>query len=147
MSLLGLLSSDYHSPGGLNHRHLCCSVLEAASPRSRCRQGQAPLLDPGGGPGSSALLGCSGITPNSASVTPAVMEGRVAACPLGSDFPRPSPVSLPFFPWLCHTACRILVPQPGIEPGVEKVPSPKHWPARERILSSPLLMRTPAMWH
>ena len=35
-----------------------------------------------------------------------------------------------FFPiWLCCTACRILVPQPGIEPGTlaMKAQSPNHW--------------------
>ena len=32
-----------------------------------------------------------------------------------------------------HAACRILVPQPGIEPRplAVKVPSPNHWTARE----------------
>ena len=30
-----------------------------------------------------------------------------------------------FFFWPCHVACRILVPQPGIEPG------PYHWATRE----------------
>ena len=35
--------------------------------------------------------------------------------------------------WLCSAACRILVPQPGIEPGppAVQVQSPNHWTARE----------------
>ena len=38
-----------------------------------------------------------------------------------------------FSPWPCHTACRILVPQLGIEPGPSavKVQSPNHWTARK----------------
>ena len=34
-----------------------------------------------------------------------------------------------FFFWPCHVACGILVPQPGIEPGlsVVRVRSPNHW--------------------
>ena len=33
----------------------------------------------------------------------------------------------------CHTACGILVPQPGIEhrPPAVKLPSPNHWTTRE----------------
>ena len=127
MSLLGLLPSDYHKLGGLNSRHLCCSVLEAAIPRSRCRQGQAPLLDSRGGPGPPPSLVAT------ASLQ-ALPPSPVAACALGSDFPRPSPVSLPlFFSWLCRTACGILVPQPGLELGVEKAPSPKHWPTEREF--------------
>ena len=35
--------------------------------------------------------------------------------------------------WLCLTACEILIPRPGIEPGPSavKVQSPNHWTARE----------------
>ena len=35
--------------------------------------------------------------------------------------------------WLRHTACRILVPRPGIEPvpSAVKALSPNHWTARE----------------
>ena len=38
-----------------------------------------------------------------------------------------------FFFWLSHAACGILVPRPGIEPGVVavKAPSPNHWTTRE----------------
>ena len=38
-----------------------------------------------------------------------------------------------FFFWLHHSACGILVPQPGIEPrpSAVKAQSPKHWTARE----------------
>ena len=38
-----------------------------------------------------------------------------------------------FYFWLFQVACRILVPQPGIEPGVPavRVPSPNHWTAGE----------------
>ena len=37
------------------------------------------------------------------------------------------------FFWLCHTACKILAPQPGIEPVLPAVEawSPNHWKARE----------------
>ena len=39
------------------------------------------------------------------------------------------------FVWPYHTACGILVPWPGIEPGpmAVKVPSPNHWPARNSL--------------
>ena len=42
------------------------------------------------------------------------------------------------FVWLHHTACGILVPWPGIEPGAPAVgsPSPNHWMAREFPCSS-----------
>ena len=45
-------------------------------------------------------------------------------------------LSIPFFfyfPWSFHTACRIFVPQLGIEPGssVVNVQSPNHWTTRE----------------
>ena len=38
-----------------------------------------------------------------------------------------------FFFWPCHMACRLLVPQPGLEPGPSavKASSPSHWTARE----------------
>ena len=38
-----------------------------------------------------------------------------------------------FFFWPCHRGCRILVPQPGIEPGplAVRAPSPNYWTARE----------------
>ena len=38
-----------------------------------------------------------------------------------------------FLFWLSHTACGILVPQPGIEPRAPAVraQSPHHWTARE----------------
>ena len=41
-----------------------------------------------------------------------------------------------FFFWPYCTACRILVPQPGIEPGPSavKVWSPNHWTARNSFL-------------
>ena len=40
-----------------------------------------------------------------------------------------------FYFWLCHRACGILVPRPGIEPGATAVraPSPNHWTARELL--------------
>ena len=40
-----------------------------------------------------------------------------------------------------HSACRILIPRPGTEPGATavKAPSPNHWTARERL--NPLLSR------
>ena len=40
-----------------------------------------------------------------------------------------------FFFWLCHMACGILVPQPGIEPAPSAVQvwRPNHWTARELI--------------
>ena len=43
-----------------------------------------------------------------------------------------------FFFWPRCTACRILVPRPGIEPGPPAVeaPSPNHWTAREFPLLS-----------
>ena len=42
-----------------------------------------------------------------------------------------------FFFWLQCTACKILVPWPGIKPGstAVKVPSPNHWTAREVAVS------------
>ena len=42
-------------------------------------------------------------------------------------------LTLIFFFWPRHVACRILVPQPGIEPRPTaiKVLSPNHWTARE----------------
>ena len=38
-----------------------------------------------------------------------------------------------FFFWLCCSACGILVPQPGVEPGplAVKARSPNYWTARE----------------
>ena len=38
-----------------------------------------------------------------------------------------------FIFWLCHRACGILVPQPGIENWIPKIkaPSPNHWTASE----------------
>ena len=60
-------------------------------------------------------------------------------------FPNPDPFAINSFSsrdrfvfvfvffWPCHTACKILVPQPGIEPGsmAVKAPCPNHWTARE----------------
>ena len=42
-------------------------------------------------------------------------------------------IYLLFIFWLCCRACRILVPQPGIEPGPSamKAWSPNHWTSRE----------------
>ena len=42
-----------------------------------------------------------------------------------------------FFFWLQFTACKILVPWPGIKPGsaAVKIPSPNHWTAREVAVS------------
>ena len=44
----------------------------------------------------------------------------------------PPPILFIFFK-LCHMACKILVPQPGIEPEhtAVKTPSPSHWTTRE----------------
>ena len=38
-----------------------------------------------------------------------------------------------FFFFFCHSACRILLPQPGVEPmhPALEVLSPNHWTARE----------------
>ena len=38
-----------------------------------------------------------------------------------------------WFFWLCHTACGILVPRPGIKSGPPEVKawSPNHWTAKE----------------
>ena len=62
-------------------------------------------------------------------------------CLPSSPHLNPSPMtSFSFFLfsfWLCHLACKILVPWPGIEPvslAVE-VRSPNHWTARESPLS------------
>ena len=44
----------------------------------------------------------------------------------------PSPPFFFFF-WLHHTACRIIAPQPGTEPGplAVRLQSPNHWTTRE----------------
>ena len=42
-------------------------------------------------------------------------------------------ISRTFFFWLCHVACWISIPWPGIEPRVSavKVPIPNHWAIRK----------------
>ena len=130
MSLLGLLPSDHQQLSGSSKTSL---LFSSGGCKSKVK---VPA-----GPGSPSgfwkwprVLHLPWLQRHHSKLC---LHHPMAACPLGSDFPRPSPMSLPlFYSWLCHTVCRILVPQPGIEPGVEKVPSPKHWPTRE----SPLLL-------
>ena len=45
---------------------------------------------------------------------------------------------MPVYFWLCHEACRTLVPQPGIEPAPAALEAwhPNHWTAREVLIAS-----------
>ena len=55
-------------------------------------------------------------------------------------------LGLIFFFWLHHAACGILVPQPGIKPGLPavRVLSPNHWTTREFLLG--LLIKRARLW-
>ena len=61
---------------------------------------------------------------------------RHQGSPAGGFLTTAPPGKPIFFFWLCDTACRILVPQPGIEPRplAVKAPGPNHWTAREFLV-------------
>ena len=61
----------------------------------------------------------------------------------------PTPVDKPsfFFFKLCPEACRILLPQPGIEPALPSLEArgPNHWTARE-VPFHPLILGVLKLW-
>ena len=59
------------------------------------------------------------------------------SCSAGEGLPA-SALFLCFLFWLCHTACDMLVPQPGIEPQPSTVRawSPNHWTVKEFLTMS-----------
>ena len=53
-----------------------------------------------------------------------------------------------FFPWLCHTTCGSLVPQPRVEPRpwVVKTPSTNHWTTRKFPNVSIFFLKAVVFW-
>ena len=74
--------------------------------------------------------------------TAAVVWTDGASSPQGYPAPKKCPLTVCLFVWLCHMACGILVPRPGIEPTPLALHacSLNHWTAREVLPTDCLIL-------